>query len=403
MIQTSFPSDLLCVIALSHFLSRAPPSPNPNYHAMDRPFYYRSAEDVVPRDVVHVIICGSVTVVPPRTFEARQNLLRVQLQDGVEEIGAKAFRGCRYLERVDFPSSIRTIHAKAFLLCWRLSGVILREGLRWIREKAFYGCGEGTEKITVPSSVVEIGDGAFTRCRQLSELNLQEGLRRIGKEAFKDCGLRSITVPPSVIDIGEDAFTGCDNLEAITLSGGMVMLERTAFRRCRRLERIAISSVAIIVDVNGNVASVTGGIERDATHDFPRLILASPHLGSMRPQERRNVTDAIDQIAGTVQGVGGFYLADGDVFGRIRECFANHLSTWYREYKREVATTLELTLWKIELGRAVVAGEAMQDRATRDECRIKCGANPIVGVILSSLAGPHRRVDQGENAGSIQP
>ena len=97
---------------------------------MDRPFYYRSAEDVVPRDVVHVIICGSVTVVPPRTFEARQNLLRVQLQEGVEEIGVKAFRGCRYLERVDFPSSIRTIHVKAFALCWRLSEVILREGLQ---------------------------------------------------------------------------------------------------------------------------------------------------------------------------------------------------------------------------------------------------------------------------------
>ena len=194
-----------------------------------------------------------------------------------------------------------------------------------------------------------------------------------------------------IIEIGEDAFTGCNNLEAVTLSGGMVMLARRAFCRCPRLERIAISSVAIIVEVDGRVVAVTGGIERDPAYDSPRLILASPHLGSMRPQERRNLTDAIDQIVGTVQGVGGLDLADGDVFGRIRECFANHLSTWYREYKREVATILELTLWKIELGRAVMAGEAMQDRATRDECRIKCGANPIVDVILSSLAGPRRR------------
>ena len=95
-------------------------------------------------------------------------------------------------------------------------------------------------------------------------------------------------------------------------------------------------------------------------------------------------------------------LADRDVSDRIRECFVNHLSTWYRGYKREVATTLELTLWKIKLGRAVGAGEAMQDRAARDECRIKCNAKPVVGFILS-LAGPHCCADQGENVGLIQP
>lgn len=65
------------------------------------------------------------------------------------------------------------------------------------------------------------------------------------------------------------------------------------------------------------------------------------------------------------------------------------------EYKRDEATTLELTLWKIKLGRAVETGETTQERAARDKCRIKCGANPIVGVIISYLAGPHCRADQG--------
>ena len=381
---------------------------------MDRLLYYRGAEDVVPRDVVHVIICGSVTIVPNCAFKGYQNLVRVQLQEGVKEIGAGAFRGCHELERVDCPSSMRRIHRGTFAMCLRLSEVILREGLQWIRYGAFYGCCHGLEKITLPSSVVEIGDHAFSQCRQLSEVNLQEGLLRIGEEAFKDCGLRRIAVPPSVVEIGEDAFTGCNNLEAVTLSGGMVMVARRAFFCCPRLEQVAISSAAIIVeagaDGNGSVAAVSGGIERDPANDFPRLILASPHLASMRPGELSNLTDAIDRLADATQGAGGLDLADGEVSGRIRDGFDDHLSTWYRWYKREAATILELALWKIELDRS---RGAFQDRAagggkrartdapTRDDCRRTCGAVPIVGLVLSSLAGPHRRVEQGGNAGSI--
>ena len=76
-----------------------------------------SPDRVVVRDCSHVIICGLVTVVPPRTFEGYENLERVEIQEGVEDIRAAAFLGCDKLERVDCPSSIRTIHIKAFAWC----------------------------------------------------------------------------------------------------------------------------------------------------------------------------------------------------------------------------------------------------------------------------------------------
>ena len=56
------------------------------------------------------------------------------------------------------------------------------------------------------------------------------------------------------------------NLEAVTVSGGAVMLARTTFCRCCQLERIAISSMAIIVEIDGRVVAMTGGsVERDYT------------------------------------------------------------------------------------------------------------------------------------------
>merc|ERR1712087_111451 len=103
----------------------------------------------------------------------------------------------------------------------------------------------------------------------------------------------------------------------------------------------------------------------------------------------------INRTIGTTRGGGPLDLDVADVSTQIRHCFADHLSTWYRWYKREVTTILELGLWKIELGRAT--------GATRDVSRLNCGADPIVELVLSSLAGPHRRADQVENAGSIQP
>ena len=125
----------------------------------DEPLYYLRAGDVVPRDAAYVIIGGSVKVVPDDSFQGCDNLARVELQEGVEEIGGWAFEGCTNLTRVDFPSSLRWIGDHAFTLCQRLSEVFLRDGLRGIERRAF--CCSALERITIPSTVVEIGEQAF--------------------------------------------------------------------------------------------------------------------------------------------------------------------------------------------------------------------------------------------------
>ena len=46
-------------------------------------FVYMGGEQVVPRDVTHVIIDRSVKIIPARAFEHREQLVSVKFHDGV--------------------------------------------------------------------------------------------------------------------------------------------------------------------------------------------------------------------------------------------------------------------------------------------------------------------------------
>lgn len=301
---------------------------------MSEPFHYLRVEDRVPRDVVHLVIGGAITVVEAKTFQDYENLWKVELREGVEKIGREAFTYCVNLTRVDCPSSLRTIDDVAFEGCYSLREVVLREGLRRIGVWAFWDC--GVRRIAVPSSVAEIGARAFEGCQWLSRVNLVEGLlpTTFGS-GFND------RIAFSDVDIEEYAVANRNTPEAATLAGGAVMVARGAFEYQRR---IGISSMAIVVQTGaeGNVCTtvVNGGIEWDPERESPQLIiLASPHLALMRPGDLKDFTDWVDLIAYTVPEAEGSDLEDEDfdedeadqilgerVCGRIRDGFVDHLS-----------------------------------------------------------------------------
>jgi hypothetical protein len=170
-----------------------------------------------------------VTALGKGAFYNKKFLLRLDLPEGVETIGAMAFCQCVRLEAVGLPASLRHIDRDAFTQCHSLTAaevppsveelgtavfsgctsmraLSLPQGLRELPMLALCDCRSLTE-LTLPPHLETIQDSALCNCASLSALDLPDGLRRIGSMAFWGCaGLRELTIPPSVETIGAMAF-----------------------------------------------------------------------------------------------------------------------------------------------------------------------------------------------------
>ena len=67
-----------------------------------------TGDNEVPHDVTHVRLSDDVTVLRFRTFQRRERLVAVELNEGLVEVGPLAFNDCTSLESVRIPSSVRT-------------------------------------------------------------------------------------------------------------------------------------------------------------------------------------------------------------------------------------------------------------------------------------------------------
>ena len=176
-------------------------------------FVYTNLEDYVPDGVVHVRVHPSIKVIPPRAFYRRRGLTTAILNNGLEEIGERAFWGC-VLVCINIPPSVRAIKNYAFFKCLQLATVIFNDGLEVIWERAFFKC-RSLREILFPPSVRAIKDFAFYGCSGLATAILNDGLEEIGECAFYGCVLVHIHIPPSLRAIDNTAFNGCSNLTTV--------------------------------------------------------------------------------------------------------------------------------------------------------------------------------------------
>lgn len=123
---------------------------------------------------------------------------RVELPEGMEEIGQGAFSGCGKLSLVQF-----------------------RRNLRKIGKRAFAGC-VSLEQIALPKRVTVVETETFAGCTSLRQVQLPSRLRRIERGAFAGCtALRELRVPAGVERIDPAAFAGCEKLARLSLPGKM--------------------------------------------------------------------------------------------------------------------------------------------------------------------------------------
>jgi hypothetical protein len=159
-------------------------------------------------------------------YEYCNNIITVEIQDGVTSIGQYAFRSYANLTSLVISSSVTNVGFAAIEGCSALQEYIVSEqnlnyssldGVLFNKDKTNlikYPQGK-SGAYSIPSSVIYIAD-AFSGCSGLSSIFIPNSITDIGGGAFFACSdLAFITIPSSVMNIGELAFTDCTNLTAI--------------------------------------------------------------------------------------------------------------------------------------------------------------------------------------------
>lgn len=166
---------------------------------------------------------------------------RLELGEGIEQIGQYAFYNCVSLDTVKLPSTLKELGLRAFNRCSALRSVTV--ALRQINV--------GTEDNAVyhmVSDLTAIGDYAFYNCTLLETVELPDSVTAIGRYAFRGCAaLKTLTLGSKLETVGDYAFLGCTSLEVVDLPASVKHIGNYAFR--------GLTSATCIY-LRGNVESI---------------------------------------------------------------------------------------------------------------------------------------------------
>lgn len=208
--------------------------------------------------------CGKNPTPPWNEF--KDQIRKVIIDEGITELGIRAFEGCQNLTHVELPASVKRIHYGCFGGCVKLTeistapntefrfvydemnpsidkkkeiifGINSFYGTLWALEKwgNFY-IYEGhlmsyfstDDKVIIPEGTETIEKFAFSNA-PITEVQFPESIRRIEMFAFEDTALDRIDLPEGLDYIGYGAFMGSSVRKAV-FSRARLNIDPDAFR-----------------------------------------------------------------------------------------------------------------------------------------------------------------------------
>ncbi len=177
----------------------------------------------------------------------KYSIMKVVINDGVTNIGDRAFYDCPYLRSVNISNSVTSIGDYAFAKSG-VRSITIPNSVTSIGTLAFYG--SDLASVIIPESVTSWGGSAFYNCNDLTSVTISEGVTSIGNYAFSGCPLASITIPNSVTSIGDGAFS-YTSLKSVTIPESVTSLGKNTFCYCFNLTT---------VNIPNSVTSIENGV-----------------------------------------------------------------------------------------------------------------------------------------------
>ena len=92
---------------------------------------------------------------PSSTFEGRQDIKKVVVEEGITSIGGFFFKNCANIAEIEFPQTLKSINGGAFVNL------------------------DALKQISIPDGVTEIGIYVFSDCNNLTEIHGMNGVKTI--------------------------------------------------------------------------------------------------------------------------------------------------------------------------------------------------------------------------------
>ncbi len=197
---------------------------------------------------------ATIRKIGDRAF-AGSRIARINLPDGLLEIGESAFADCRELKQISFPINPVKLCTNAFandvplervniksLAAW-CENDVAPEGACpfWVSDAVICINDEPIRELVIPEEVTEIKDNTFLHISSITSLKLPSSLRRIGASSFGlSRNIESISFGDGLLEIGEYAFFGCEELRAVSLPHTMKKIGAKAFLNCKRIESLSL-------------------------------------------------------------------------------------------------------------------------------------------------------------------
>lgn len=152
----------------------------------------------------------------------------LQLGEGIQTIGDRAFQNCSMLEKIEIPNSVTSLGVRVFYNCTNLKNVKLGSGITSIGDYMFYKC-EFLESVTMSGDLDSIGNYAFRGCASLKNVDLKN-VKSIGRYAFYGCAaLTELVLPDTLTSIGDYAFRGCNGVTSFVIPASVTSIGKHVF------------------------------------------------------------------------------------------------------------------------------------------------------------------------------
>ena len=278
----------------------------------------------------------STTISCKLPIDIQNQISKIIIEEGIEEIGIEAFSDYNSITTIEFPSSLKTIGEFGFEGCSKLKKVSLTS-IETLGYGSFKSCGELEEVSITSNSLTLLDSEVFYGCNSLTKLILPVSLQTISSYVFDtqdpqlklreiifsntNQAIKEFTMEFSFLPIigpafpfiekftfmdpiqklGDNLFNQCDRVVSIEFqTDGLEEIGESVFQYCYSLSEITLPSTL----------SIIGDSAFDSCDSLEILNICGDQ--DLNFGELRSNFDFVETVAftGNVKNIGPFSFAD---------------------------------------------------------------------------------------------